>query len=306
VCAGLALFGATTASADPLPAVKDNGFVTPTHEKSAGTVVFAKSSAAVTTPEKPEQFTTSFKLSEPIYFRAYLRRSLENAFRAQGTECSKQDAFRVLQIWVDGKHVTPPNEDGFYLEKLQEQSFTMSTSIRFDEPLNGKVNAGEKSAQAAFFATVAPTLAVGAHKLRLAVTGGCANRRSDWVRLDKPEAEGEITLLVEASDVKGAGALPPAAMKDDKLTGDMRDAMKREWPTDEILKVVIVEKSWQVETFKGHAVSRKIGTVVAVKQATQCRLFDVRFVQPAKERGFGATQYLSVGDARQVACEALK
>lgn len=307
IAAGLTLSFALHAEA-PLAPVQDKGFVSPTHEKMAGKVVFAKSNAALTTPEKPDQFVGAAKLSEPIFFRAYLKRSIENAFRAQGVECRRNDVFRRYDALVDGKQIVPADE-GFHHERLTAESFEKSTSIRFDEALNGKITPGEASPQAGFLAKIAPAIPVGTHTLKIVVTASCEDKKFKYHALEKPEAEGEITITVDAADAaKVAPALPPAGLKDEKLATEMRSLMKTQWPKDEILKVVITSKAWTVNKHKisGITQSRTIGTAVAVKQGAACKWFDVTFVQPSNGATFGKTQYDSVGNATDIPCASIK
>ncbi len=109
----------------------------------------------------------------------------------------------------------------------------------------------------------------------------------------------------KATAVLNTPVLPAPAMKNAKLESEMARALSAEWRSDKVLKVVIIDKSWDVEMFKRHPVARKLHTKVAVQQKKQCRVFDVTFAQKAKASGFGTTEYYSVGDNEKVACEAL-
>ncbi|HEY3359374.1 MAG TPA: hypothetical protein VGQ83_39355 [Polyangia bacterium] len=307
------VLGAVPAAAAPLAPVPDNGFVTPVHKERAGTIVFAPSAAAVTTPEKPAQFTSTFTAGQPIFFRAYLPRSLENSFRAEGVEChTGDDVWRTYSMLVDGKPVGDGGE--FYAEKMAPESFRKSTSIRFDQALNGQPDRTEKSPHRAYNDVVLPALTPGSHKLTLSVGGRCMarNQRNAVVNLQTPMAKGDFTVTVSAADAaKGGVQLPKAGKKDAKLEKEMAAVMKAKWTQDTILKVVIVDKDWTNEVLKTKkatvVTSRRIATKVAVKQGAKCRLFEVVFKQPAqKNKKFGPTEYYSTGDTDELPCQNVK
>ncbi len=302
---------AVALAAEPLAPEPDNGFVTEAHKTFVGKVVFAKSAAAVTTPEKTNQFVDAAALGDPIFFRAYLPSSLNNAFRAEGVECA--DPFRVFQIEVDGKVLSDSNNPYFYWEALDRNAFSKSTSTRYDQALNAKPSSDEKSIWKAFAELVRPELTPGEHKLRLSVSGSCQDLRQSrkTVYLSKALAVGEIGLRVGASDVKGGGALASAGLKDAKLEKNMAALIGAQWKGDQILKVVIVDKTWNVEKVRVKntfmPTRRTIGTQVASKQGDACRVSDVTFEQKATGMtAFGPTQYGSVGGSREVSCGAIK
>jgi hypothetical protein len=299
---------ATVAHAEPLPSEPDKGFVTEVHKTKAGQIVFARTADAVTTPEKADQFTDTFKSGESIFLRAYLPSSLNNAFRAQGVACA--DPFRVWSMTVDGKQLGRDAKDPyFYWEPLDQNGFTQSTSVRFDKALTASRD-DDKAIWNAFNQVIAPTLTVGEHTLTLALRGSCEDLgdHRNTVFLAKDLAVGTFKLTV----AKGATVdiLPKPARKDAKLEKEAAALLAAEWKSDQILKVVIVEKDWtkQYEQILGRQVlqRRTIATVVAVKQAKGCRVFHVTFEQPAKGKGFGATARAGTGDSDEVSCDALK
>jgi hypothetical protein len=121
-------------------------------------------------------------------------------------------------------------------------------------------------------------------------------------------------LLAVAISCSGARALaegpqlPKAGMKNAKLAAEMVAVMQRKWPTDTILKVVIVGKQWVVKTTKrGIPISRTLPAAVAVRQKTKCRFFEVTFIQEATgAKSFGPTRYHSVGGNVILPCENVK
>ena len=291
---------------EPLPLVADKGFVTPVHEKMAGKIVFAKTAAAVTTPEKPEQFISAFQLADPIYFRAYLHRSFGNDFRAAGIECRSgvNEAFRYWLAFVDGKSVS--DDTGFFHQPLEQEGLNRSTSLRFDDALNGAAHEGESSPQSGFNQKIRPLLTTGTHKIKIQLVGSCNDSHSNYHKLPQAAAEGEFTVTVSAAQSAAASSMPTSAMNAPAVVTGMKHVMERKWPTDRILKVVIVDKQWAVEMWKGHPVHRTIRTAVAVKQGDKCRLFGVTFIQKAAQHGFGATDYNSVGNSDEIPCAGVK
>lgn len=296
-------------AADPLPAEPDKGFVTEVHKEKAGSIVFARSAAAVTTPEKPAEFVNAFSSKDQIFLRAYLPRSLNNAFRAEGVECV--DPFRTWAITVDGKSIGRSAKDAFvFYEPLDERGFKESTSIRFDKPMNGAPD-GDQSLWRAFHEHVAPRLLPGEHTITLAVRGQCSAKVSGLptATLSTDLASGTFTFTVPAGTVL-AEVMPTPAKKDKKLEADMARLLEQQWRGEKVLKLVIVDKDWDVERImlKGKAVPqrRTINTKVAVQQADGCRIFEVSYVQPAKSfTAFGDTAYNAVGGSNEVACEAV-
>ena len=299
----------TLSQAKTLPPEPDKGFVTEVHKTKAGSVVFAKSLAAITTPEKPGEFTNTFKSGEPVFLRAYLPMSLNNAFRAQGVNCA--DPFRLWFISVDGKVVKDGPADAFYAEALDPNGFKQSTSVRFDKALNGPADS-DKAIWNKFNALVAPELGPGEHTVELSVRGSCEDLGESRknVHLDAALATGTFQYIVDKNAPK-VGVLPKPARKDEKLAKEAAEAIGREWGGDEILKVVFVEPEWtqRYEERLDHRkvlVGRTIAAAVAVKQTKGCKIFNVTFEQLAKGNGFGPTQRRGTGDYREVACAALK
>lgn len=87
-----ALITATLAVALALPAlarakklspVKDEGILSPVHKAYKGKIIFSKKPIP-RAPQNKKGFTTSFKLSEPIFMRPMLAESMENSMRKKG------------------------------------------------------------------------------------------------------------------------------------------------------------------------------------------------------------------------------
>ncbi len=292
-----------------LPPVPDNGPVTEVHKGKMGVIVFAASGDVVTTPEKPDKFKDTFTSTDSIFLRAYLPRSLNNAFRAEGIDC--QEPFRTWQLAIDGVVVPRGKDDPyFYWEPLDDRGFTKTTSVRYDEALNGKKK-DENGVWRAFRELVAPKLTAGEHTLTLAVWGKCwsKNTKPADAYLSAPLATGSFKLSVTQGTQ--ASVLSPAGMKNPALEKEAIAAIEAEWRGDKVQRLVLVGKAWSVESilFKGQEVpqKRRLDAEVFVRQpAGACRVFNVTLVQPAVGmKKFGATEF-STGDSREVDCAALK
>lgn len=297
----------------PLEPVEDDGIVNDVHKKYLGKVVFTQSAEDLAlNSEKPENFTNSFALSDPIFFRTYFKKSLQNAFRAQGVKCHRSgDKWAIYNMSIDGK---PVGEKGhIYYSSLGDKAYSRFTTMRFMEPINGKVEQDTKNFARDFIEKVVPELTPGTHKIGLELTGRCMarNQGNEDRYLDSPLASGEFTLEVTedalANLVSENGAqMPAASMEDKELTDKMAKIMEREWPKDEILKVNIVNEDWSVIRNKvtGIITGRTISTAVATKQDSgKCRVFDVGFAQEAQGGGkFSNTRFNGVGRNTIVPC----
>lgn len=289
------------AAQGPQP-VKDEGVTSPVHEANVGRIVFATSSQSFVIPEKTDTFKTSFAAGEGVYPNAYLPRSFENAFREQGVQCGRNQQ-HVWRAWVDGTELAPGEELGFFSKP--GDAWQTDTTIRIGVPLTqSRAMKGELAH--ALWARGASQLTPGEHTVRLALSGVCDDVSGQRVALARPLAEGEVSFEVPAAAAP-TGKLPPAALTDAKLSGDMAAVMKAKWPGDEILNVVITQPKWTVEVHKlsGLPLSRTIGTAVAVRQQSGCAYFDVTFIQTTSDGGtsYGPTQYNSVGERHAMACE---
>jgi hypothetical protein len=289
--------------------VPDNGAVTETHKTKGGVIVFAAAVDAVVTPEKPDKFKDAFTGSDSIYFRAYLPRSINNAFRADGVDC--QEPFRVWQLKLDGVVVPRSKDDPyFYWEPLDERGFTKSTSIRFEDALNSK-KPGEVSIGRAYSELVAPRLTKGDHTIELSVSGKCwsKNTKPADAFLPAPLATGSFKLSV--TQVVQASVLSKPGMRDSRLQKEATSVMEAQWHGDKVLKLVLVGKDWSVETvvLKGVPVpqKRRLDAEALVKAASgKCRVFNLTLIQPAVSmKKFGATEF-ATGDSREVDCGAAK
>lgn len=295
------------AHADPLPPEPDKGFVTEVHKAQVGNIVFARTLQAVTTPEKPGEFSNAFKSSDSIFLRAYLPMSLNNGFRAQGVRCA--DPKRVWKIVVDGSPVTA-GKSPFWVEPIDQNGFKQSTSIRYDKALNAPHDS-DSALWNQFNALVAPSLNAGEHTIELAVSGECADldHRRESVQLAKDLAVGKFKLTVAEGAAK-VSVLAAPARKDPKLEQEAAKILEQEWRGDKVMQVVFTERDWtpRYERVLSRQVltHRTIAAEVAVKQSSGCRVFEVTFQQEAKGPGFGPTTRRGTGGNRVVSCAALK
>lgn len=296
----------------------------PVADQHAGKVVFATSLEPFK-KDDPTGFAKAFKYSDTVYWAAYNRKLPKDELAAQGVKCSPYDNNRGLAYLasIDGKNVGDA-ETG--LGTGSDQEWGDGRQLWFQYPLYGKPSSlGYKGE---FDKEAVPTLTVGSHTVKLTLHAWCMDAEDKTKRhwLATPVAEGEFTLEVAAADMDGINKklavkkeaeaklaaankpvpLPKAAQSNPKLEAEMLAAMKAKWPTDQIKKVVIVDKAWDVQTAFKEKIpqSRTIRTAVAVRQGEACKYFEVTFIQTTKNGGksWSPTDYHSVGDNKPMAC----
>lgn len=82
--------GAPARGDGPLPLKPEKSPSSPAHLKNLNKIVFSKNSSALEpSKEQPAHFATTFKLSDPIFYRVYLDHSMGNKIRQRGDECAE-------------------------------------------------------------------------------------------------------------------------------------------------------------------------------------------------------------------------
>jgi hypothetical protein len=313
LCAALQIFptAARAAALDPLP---EDGPSSPLHTEKVGKIVFTSDENAIQKgKEIPAKFKDTFKISEPILYRAYYQHSMRNAFRAQGIECRPNDVDMLYLFEIDG---TPlPKE--VYSVRIESPEYERWVSSRSSSPLFGKVSQGELSLARGIMERLMPQLTAGTHKMTMRMSGRCLKARGqpDLVTLEAPLASGDFTLEIGAKDLDKLTAqngekLPQAGRTDAKLAKEMAAIVSSQWKDDQVLKAIIVDKDWTVTRapLTGIPLRRGIKSAIVVKQQSgKCVIFDVMFEQKANgSRGFGETLFGGVGNNTQIPCANVK
>lgn len=301
-----ALLGLTLAMAPALALAGSSsskaaeGGMTPAHQQNVGKIVFSKSKI-VSGKETPGQFEKAFKLTDPIYWRAYAASSARDTARAQGRDCNpgggtSDGVYVFYDLLVDGEKV------GFNAgERLEGAAFEKRTTWSEDGSLTGKATPGSTTVATNFAGVIEEDLKPGKHTIQLTAWFKCV-RESFSTR---PVATGTFTLDVSEGALSKATAaapvaLPKARKRDEKLgkqaVAAANDYYKEKRSSRRARKVVFID-DWTIERNEatGVVVSRTINSALVYKDSEGCHFYEVEFRQDAAGGGrFGST-YLANG-----------
>ncbi len=289
---GIALAGSIALKAD-------DGVKTPAHQQNVGKIAFSKSKIS-SGHEKPGQFEKTFKLTDPIYWRAYAASSPANAARAEGKECnpngSVDDGVYVFyDLLVDGQKV------GFNAgERLEGNAFEKRTSWSDDMSLTSKKTSGGTNVASSFAGVIEEDLKPGKHTVQLSAYVKCTRESFRT----KPVATGEFSIDVSGQALAAATAAPPTTlpspkMRDPKLAAQAvaaANAYYKEYSSARrALKAIFVEDwSFEKNELTGRVLSRTVNTSLVYKDGEGCHFYEVEFRQDAAGGGkFGSTYLVS-------------
>lgn len=311
--------GSTAQAADrePVEPVKDEGFTSPVHGAHAGEILFSKKPVP-RAPTSDADFGTSFQLTDKIYLRPFLKRSLENDLRATGWQCYK-DRIRGMKVQVGDA----PEKEWVTIEwkGTHENNFDdwLSWSLASDGKrylTEGKLVWTPKSGDYRWdFATeVVPLLKEGDNQLTFHVVGHCYAKGDGYEMQDWTAASSTITLTVpkggkEAYWKKVGPFLPKHALKGGKkLVAPMKKTVAEEWPSEDVLAAVTTSEEWHValNRYHGKPEHRTVSAVVVVRKKGEerCRAFDLSFRQQYTGSGkkFHKAMSLLVGSSKDFPC----
>ncbi len=302
----------TVVVAEGIPLQPDDGVKSDVHREYAGKIVFS-TAPIVAGKEDATKFITSFKGSQPIYWRAYSRRSAANQARSEGEECDPSGQMNVMRAYaaeVDGVAM----DSLLSAVDLPAKEFAKSTTWSEQVALNASGARDVISLNTNFVWGLAKNLSPGSHKIVLTAKLKCTGGTKF---VSAPMAVGSFTLEVGSGDVAGmtkpVGDLPRASRKDATLSGAgtkiMNAIWKRASSSRRAVKTIIVDKDWTIEhnEITGVVISRSIDTIVAYKDKDGCHYYGVRLRQEATSKGrFGETYFGAEDlDREDIACEKL-
>jgi hypothetical protein len=310
----VALLACTSAvaSADGPPSQPDDGVTSEAHRKHVGKIVFS-TKPIVAGKEDASQFTTTFKGSQPIYWRAYAARSAANQARSQGEECDSKRPGNVLRAYaaeVDGVAM----DSLLSVVDLSAKEFASATTWSEPTALNASGARDVISLNTNFVWGLAKNLTPGKHEIVLTAKLKCVGSTKF---VSAPMAVGSFTLDVGGADVaamtKPTAGLPRAARTDAALSATgtklMNAIWKRASSSRRAVKTIIVDADWTIEHHKvtGAVISRSIDTVVAYKDKDGCHYQGIRLRQDSSSKGkFGETYFGGEDLEREdIACEKL-
>ncbi|MFN0253335.1 MAG: hypothetical protein ACKV2T_41075 [Kofleriaceae bacterium] len=302
---------ASVAGAEGLPLQADDGMTSDTHRKHVGEIVFS-TTPIVIGKETASKFATSFKGSQPIYWRAYLPRSAANQARMQGKECEPKgmNVLRAYAATVDGVAM----EHLLSVVDLSANDFARSTTWSEPAALNASTPTEVSSLNVNFVWGLAKSLSAGKHAIVLTAKLKCTGNTKF---VSAPMAVGSFTLDITEADItamtKPLGTLPRAKRTDASLSAAgtklMNAIWKRASSSRRAIKTIIVDPDWTIEHHEitGRVISRSIETVVAYKDKDGCHFYGVRLRQDATSKGkFGETYFGAESLERDgIACEKL-
>ena len=223
----------------------DQGYTSKTHEKYAGKIVFAENLQSISFKnENPSAFKSSFQVSEPIYARVYLHKSIGNTAH-EGDRTHKANI--MYDLYIDGKKVSfkkafgmyrhiPDNERTFYMEDIENNDQlnqwttwrpTLLPLEKDDDLKYGSVNIMARS-----FALSLLDLSAGTHEVELRMYSRDLASGAETEVL----ASGSFSLKITEADKKTlAFKYVPPLPKDTWIGGD------KEAITSEIEKAFIDE-----------------------------------------------------------------
>jgi hypothetical protein len=277
---------------------QDQGMTSETHRKNVGKILWAKERIKKDIQDQIK-YETTFDISDPLYGRVYLEKSLPRLSEGQGKNCYNNNSNFRLKVYVDGV------DKGFINQNYFPDGSTWTTC-----QINLNLSPGD-SADATNggvpenWSEQLKGLTNGPHKFKFEFYGG------DGDNCLKKFAEGSFTLNKSGGQVAGKLKILPVALKKDaNLEASMIKAIKSKgWQNETPVKVVIVEEDWRIiRDVLGNILRREINTnVVLKKNDGTCRLTDISFTQEYKGNNkYGITEVYGIGTKNiPFDCEAI-
>jgi hypothetical protein len=266
---------------------QDQGITGETHRKNVGKILWAKERILKDAQDRIK-YEAKFDVSDPLYGRVFLEKSLPRLSEAQGQGCYNNNSNFRLKVYVDGVDKGVINRNYFPggdTWTTCQVNLNLTAGDRADD-VNGGVPEN--------WAALVKELGNGTHQVKCEFYGG------DGDQCLKKVAEGSFTLIKSGEQVAAKMKTLPAALKKDaKLEAEMIAAIKaRGWRNESPVKVVIIEAEWRIiRDLLGNIVRREINTNVVLKNTDgSCRLTDISFTQ-AYQGGnkYGKTEVYGIG-----------
>ncbi len=266
---------------------QDQGMTGETHRKNVGKILWAKERIKKDMQDQIK-YETTFDISDPLYGRVFLEKSLPRLSEGQGENCYNNNSNFRLKVYVDGIDKGDINRNYFpggSTWTTAQINLNLSPGDNVDD-----VNGGVPDE----WAKLLKELDNGMHEFKFEFYGG------DGDQCLKKFAEGSFTLNKSGEQVAAKlKKLPEAMKKDSKLEESMIKAIKKQgWQNESPIKVVIVEEDWRIiRDFLGNILRREINTnVILKKNDGTCRLTDISFTQEYQGGNkYGITELYGIG-----------
>lgn len=270
---------------------QDQGMTSETHKKNVGKILWAKERIKLDMQDRIT-YETVFDVSDPLYGRVFLAKSLTRLAEAQGIECQDTTEFR-LKVFINGEDKGKLH-DGSWSDRRWTTGQISLNLTPGDEVDWNNVELPEK------WAELVKRLPNGNHNIRIEFYGGKGAYGGENDRCLIKYAEGSFTLKKSGEMTSGKlKTLPEAKKKDAALEAEMIGAIKaRGWQNETPIKVIIVEPDWRiVRNSFGVLLRKEINTNVILKKTDgTCRLTDISFERPYQGGNkYGATIVYGVG-----------
>lgn len=266
---------------------QDQGMTGETHRKNVGKILWAKQRILKDQQDRIK-YETKFDVSDPLYGRVFLEKSLPRLSEEQGENCYNNNSNFRLKVYVDGVDQGVINRS-YFPGGSEWTTCQINLNLAAGDSADD-VNGGVPDT----WAKLVKELGNGAHQVRCEFYGG------DGDKCLKKFAEGSFTLIKTGEQVAAKmKTLPTALKKDAKLEAEMIAAIKRRgWANESPVKIVIIEADWRIiRDLLGNIVRREINTNVVLKKTDgSCRLTDISFTQEYKGGNkYGVTDVYGIG-----------
>jgi hypothetical protein len=266
---------------------QDQGMTSETHKKNVGKILWAKERIKKDIQDQIK-YETNFDVSDPLYGRIFLQKSLPRLSEGQGNNCYNNNSNFRLKLFVDGV------DKGFFHQNYFPGGQTWTTA-----QINLTLAAGDNVDDVNMgvpekWSEVLKELTNGKHEIKFEFFGGGSDECL------KKFAEGSFTIDKSGEQVAVLlKKLPEALKKDTKLENEMIQVIKRlGWTNEYPIKVVIVEADWRIiRDVWGNILRKEINTnIILKKNDDTCRLTDISFAQPYQGGNkYGATEVFGYG-----------
>ncbi len=263
---------------------QDQGMTSETHRNNIGKILWAKQRINFNEQDSIK-YDTVFDVSDPLYGRVYLPKSLYRLSEDQGQDCINHSSYFEVRAFVNGVYKGVLNSNYFGSSSWTTVQINLNLSAG-DQTDSVNSNVPRK------WSALLKTLDDGTYDVKFEFFGGqgkCAKKFAEGSFTLNKKGEQKAQLMKE---------LPAAQKRDPKLEASMLEAFKKRGWDEEAIRIIIVEGDWRIiRNALGTIVRREINTNIILKKKTgTCRLTDISFIQPYQGNGkYGMTEVYGIG-----------
>lgn len=276
---------------------KDMGFTSSVHKKYVKQIIWSKSIINFNEQESA-RLETKFKLTDPIYGRIFLERSIRNTplyYKSNNKPTENSRNSFEWKLYIDGKD-TGGSFGVFYQAFFNDDMGKNWTTWQFSPHLLNP-DAGEEQEIGAAWEKAVRGLSVGEHSVRFELWGGSELQ----FRSSEPMTVGTFTLLVSKGEKVATLAKFPKETYSGNDTSQLREQLKKALATgkisySDIVKLAITTDwaySRYTDSKKEH---RKISAAVLFSDKDNdgvCRFVTYNFISDKSGNGWTAPRFHS-------------